>query len=87
LGGEVRRPKVLLCYNYQNGVTNEEDIIFATKLKLFSTRTISLFETIRFVKTIDVESWILMGRLILQSKILEYRAQKRRQLIIDMSHK
>jgi len=23
LGGEVRRPKVLLCYDYQNGITNE----------------------------------------------------------------
>jgi hypothetical protein len=32
LGGEVRRPKVLMCYNYQNGITYEEkDIIFATK--------------------------------------------------------
>ncbi len=33
LGGEVRKPEVLLCYDYQNGITNEEeDIIFATKL-------------------------------------------------------
>jgi hypothetical protein len=23
LGGEVRRPKMLLCYDYQNGITNE----------------------------------------------------------------
>jgi hypothetical protein len=31
LGGEVRKLEVLLCYNYQNGITNEEkDIIFAT---------------------------------------------------------
>ncbi len=37
LGGEVRRPKVLFCYNYQNGITEEEeDIIFATKPELFS---------------------------------------------------
>jgi hypothetical protein len=28
LGGEVRRPKVLLCYNYQNGIIDEEDIMF-----------------------------------------------------------
>jgi hypothetical protein len=29
LGGEVRRPKVLLCYNYYNGILNEEeDVIF-----------------------------------------------------------
>jgi hypothetical protein len=33
LGGEVRRPKILLCYDYQNGITYEEkDMIFATKL-------------------------------------------------------
>jgi len=32
LGGEKRKPKVLLCYDFQNGITNEEeDIIFATK--------------------------------------------------------
>jgi hypothetical protein len=32
LGSEVRRPKMLLCYDYQNGITDEEkDIIFATK--------------------------------------------------------
>jgi hypothetical protein len=32
LGSEVRRPEVLLCYDYQNGIINEEeDIIFVTK--------------------------------------------------------
>jgi hypothetical protein len=42
-GGEVRRPKVLLCYDYQNGITNEEEeIIFVTEPKLFSIETISL---------------------------------------------
>ncbi len=31
LGGEVKRPKVLLCYNYQNGIKyEEEDIMFPT---------------------------------------------------------
>jgi hypothetical protein len=56
LGGEVRRPKVLLCYDYQDGITNEEEeIIFATKLKLFSIGTISLPKTIQFVKTTNAE--------------------------------
>jgi hypothetical protein len=56
LGGEVRRPKMLLCCNYQNGITyEEEDIIFVTKLKLFSIGTISLLETIQSMKTTDVE--------------------------------
>jgi hypothetical protein len=37
LGGEIGRLEMLLCYNYQNGITDEkEDIIFATKPKLFS---------------------------------------------------
>jgi hypothetical protein len=32
---------MLLCYDYQNGITHEkEDIIFAIKPKLFSIRTI-----------------------------------------------
>jgi hypothetical protein len=30
LGGEVRKPEMLLCYDYQNGITHEKDIIFAT---------------------------------------------------------
>ncbi len=36
LGGEIRRPKVLLCNDYQNGIIDEgEDIIFVIKPKLF----------------------------------------------------
>ncbi len=56
LGGEERKPKMLLCYEYQNGITEEEeDIIFATKPELFSIRIISLPETIQYVKTTNVE--------------------------------
>ncbi len=55
LGSEVRRPKVFMCYDYQNGIIDEEkDIIFATKPKLFSLRPISLPKTIQSMKTIDV---------------------------------
>jgi len=47
LGGEVRKPEVLLCYDYQNGIIDEEeDMIFATKPKLFLIGIISLLETI-----------------------------------------
>jgi len=42
LGGEVGKSEVLLCYDYQNGITNEEDIIFAIEPKLFSIGTINL---------------------------------------------
>jgi hypothetical protein len=55
LGNEVRRPKMLLCYDYQNGITNEKkNIIFVTKPKVFSVGRISLHETIQSMKTIDV---------------------------------
>jgi hypothetical protein len=54
LRNEVRKLKVLLCYNYQNGITNEGDIIFATKPKLFSIGTISLLEIIQSMKTTNV---------------------------------
>jgi hypothetical protein len=47
LGGEVKKPKVLLCYDYQNGIIDEkEDIIFVEKPNLFSIRTIGLHEKI-----------------------------------------
>jgi hypothetical protein len=56
LGGEVRRLEMLLCYNYQNGIIDvEKNIIFVTKLELFSIRIINLLETIQSVKTTDVE--------------------------------
>jgi hypothetical protein len=45
LGGEVRKSEMLLCYDYQNGITNKEDIMFATEPKLFSIRTIWSIET------------------------------------------
>jgi hypothetical protein len=52
LGVEVKWPKMLLCYDYQSGINDEEeDIIFATKLELFSISTISLPYTFQYVKT------------------------------------
>jgi hypothetical protein len=55
LGGEVKRPELLLCYNYQNGIIDEEeDIIFAIEPELFSIGIISLLETIQYVKTTNV---------------------------------
>ncbi len=55
LGTEVRKQKMLLCYDYKNGITyEEENIIFALELELFSIGTISLLETIQSMKTTDV---------------------------------
>jgi hypothetical protein len=39
----MKRPKVLLCFDYQNGITYEEkDLIFVSELELFFIGTISL---------------------------------------------
>jgi hypothetical protein len=51
VGSEVRKPELLLCYDYHNGITyEEEDIIFVTEPKLFSIGIINLLDTIQFVK-------------------------------------
>ncbi len=45
LGNEVKRRKMLLCYDYQNGIIDEEEIIiFTIEPKLFSIGTINLLE-------------------------------------------
>jgi len=48
LGAETKRPQVLICYDLMEGVTYEkEDMIFETKLELFSISTITIsFEII-----------------------------------------
>jgi hypothetical protein len=39
----MKRPKVLLCFDYQNGITYEEkDLIFVSELELFSIGIINL---------------------------------------------
>jgi hypothetical protein len=49
LGGEVKRPKLLLCYNSQNGIIDEvKDIIFTIEPKLFSIKIVNLLETIQY---------------------------------------
>jgi hypothetical protein len=55
LGGEVRRPKVLLCYNYQNGIIDEKDIMFVIEPELFLIGMISLLKIIQYVETTNVE--------------------------------
>jgi hypothetical protein len=43
LGGNVKRPKVLLCFDYQNGIKNEEEyLMFINELELFFVGTINL---------------------------------------------
>jgi hypothetical protein len=43
LGVQTKRPKILVCYDFHFGILyEEEDMMFATKLNLFSIRTIAL---------------------------------------------
>jgi hypothetical protein len=72
---------MLLCYNYQNNVIDEEeDVIFATKLDLFSIGIINLHETIQFVNTTDVEimDTIVKINILLQ----EFRVQNIEKKIV-----
>jgi hypothetical protein len=39
----LKRPKVLLCFDYQNDITNEEEnLMFTSEPKFFSIGTINL---------------------------------------------
>ncbi len=43
LGTKLKRLKVLLYFDYQNGITNEEkDLMFANEVELFSIAIINL---------------------------------------------
>jgi hypothetical protein len=88
LGSEIRKPKVLLCYDYHNGIIDEEeDIIFATVLELFCIGTISLPETIQSTKTTNVGIKDIYVKTNISEQGFESKAQRRRNLTIDMSQK
>jgi hypothetical protein len=58
LGINLKRLKVLLCFDYQHGITYEEDMMFVNELELFSINTINLsLETLEIVivNTIQLE--------------------------------
>jgi hypothetical protein len=41
LGGQTKRPEILMCYDFHSGISyEEEDVMFAIKLDLFSIGTI-----------------------------------------------
>jgi hypothetical protein len=87
LGGEVRRPKVSLCYDYQNGIIDEEDIIFVTELELFSFGIINLLETIQFVKNTYVEIMDIYVKTIISEREFEVHSTKKKKLATNMSQK
>ncbi len=88
LGGEVRRPEVLLCYNYQNGIINEEEnIMFATKLELFSLGTINLLDIIWSIETTDVYIMDTSDKTSNSELKSTYRSHNRKQLATYMNQK
>jgi hypothetical protein len=78
---------VLLCYDYQNGITNEKDIIFVTKLKLFSIGIINSPKTIQFVKTTYVENMDIDVKTNISKHGFEVQNTKRRYSATNMSQK
>jgi hypothetical protein len=88
LGGDARRPKVLFNYNYQNGITyEEEDIMPITKAKLFSITTINLPQTISLEETTNVEIMDTIDNINNLEQNQEYIAQNIKQLAKNMSQK
>jgi hypothetical protein len=79
---------VLLCYNYQNNIIDEEkDIIFAIEPKLFSIKTINLLESIQFVKTIDVEINDTNVKISISKQGCGVQSIKKKYLVIYKSQK
>jgi len=52
---QTKRPKKIVCYDFHSfGIYNEEeDVMFATKLNLFSIRTILPYIHIKLVSKLD----------------------------------
>ncbi len=79
---------MLLCYNYQNNIIDEEkDIIFAIEPKLFSIKTINLLESIQFVKTIDVEINDTNVKISISKQGCGVQSIKKKYLVIYKSQK
>jgi hypothetical protein len=54
LGVQTKKPKVLICYDFHFGIFDEEeDMMFAAKLDLISTRTIVVLAHTKLVFKID----------------------------------
>jgi hypothetical protein len=88
LRSKVRRPKVLLCYNYQNGIINlGKKIIFATKPKLFSIGIINFPKTIQSVKSTAVEIMDTSGKTSTLELNFGVHSIKKRQLARHMNQK
>ncbi len=88
MGSEVKRPKVLLCYDYQNGITDEkEDIIFTIEPILFSIGTMNLPETIQSMKTTNVGIMDTDVKTSISEQGFEVQGTKKKILATNLNQK
>jgi hypothetical protein len=60
-----------MCYYFQHGITNdEEDVMFTTKLVLFSVGTIVLLEDVRVLPKSRMEPNLLFHNQLVQYQTL-----------------
>ncbi len=68
LGAPTKRPKVLVCYDFQYGIFNEkEDLMFATNPRLFSIGAIAILTSLwldQLVKLITSRGLNLVEQVI-----------------------
>ncbi len=79
LEGEVRKLEMLLRYNYQNGIIDEEEnVIFATEPKLFSIGRINLPKKIQSLKTTYVKIMDIDVKTIISEEEFEVQNTKKK---------
>jgi hypothetical protein len=72
---KTRRPKVLVCYDLMDGLTNEEeDLIFEIEPKMFSTGTIIILNEIVSLLSVGVIEIKINGESKLKQGILDQGA-------------
>jgi hypothetical protein len=77
LGIKTKMPQILVCYDLMEGLTNEEeDLIFETKLKLFSMGTITISDEIVSLLSVEVSKTIINGKSKPQTRDIISRRSK-----------
>jgi hypothetical protein len=71
LGIQTKRPKVLVCYDFQSGISDDEkDVMFATELDMFSIRTITIPTHTKHVPKLVYIPDIIMAEPILKQHVV-----------------
>ncbi len=55
MDANTKEPKVLLCYDFANGIINEEEILLRVELELFTIGMITLLESSTLVSYIALK--------------------------------